>query len=143
MTITIAYTPEVKKQAKNPFARMTPVTGNRCHGLIRKRLLWLAQLSSSQNSDDVRFYSAMTQADRELFGRAPEYDNKPNTGLAVLAGAVEKMYSGDLSMKQIKYITPVLDLMAECYPTLWEKITFVSTHQDTHEITTPFESLFE
>lgn len=142
MTITITYTPEIKKQAKNPFAKMTTATGNRCHGEIRKRLLWLAQLSSSQDSDDQRFYSAMTQADRDLFGRAPEYNNSANTGLAVLAGAVEKMYQGDLSMKQIKYITPVLDLMSECYPKLWERIQFVSSVKEEVE-TTPFESLFE
>lgn len=143
MTMTFTYTAQVKKQAKNPFAKMTVTTKNRLHNELRKRLLWLVQLSSSDHAPDRQFFKAMITADRELFGRAPEYNNAFNTGMAVLGGAVEKLYAGDLSIKQIRYITPVLDLMANCYPKLWEKIQFEDSAVEDNEETTQFESLFD
>lgn len=142
MTI-IHYTPEAKKQAKNPFAKMTATTKARCHLELRKRLLWLCQLSSSQDAGDRAFFDAFAnEAERTLFGRAPEYNNAANTGIAVLSGAVEKLYAGDLSMKQIKYITPLLDAMHQHYPKIWDKIQFESTVETVNEASTPFEALF-
>lgn len=136
------YTPEVKKQAKNPFAKMTEATKRRCHLELRKRLFWLAQLGSSLDKQDKEFYHAFAKDADSMFGRAPEYDNATNTGMAVLAGAVEKLYAGDLSIKQIKYITPVLDAMNAYYPKLWDKIVFVEQeHEEPAETT--FENLFD
>jgi len=144
MTTKFTYTPEIKKQAKNPFAKMTPATKNRCQLELRKRLLWLSQLGSSRDTDDQAFYQAFVlETSREHFGRAPEYNNADNTGLAVLSGAVEKLYEGDLSMKQIRYITPVLDTMAQCYPKLWDTIVFESSVAVPTDATTPYETLFE
>lgn len=142
MTSTFTYRPEVKKQAKNPFAIMTEATHSRCHQQLRKRLIWLAQLGSSQDPQDQLFYRTLTQEADSIFGRSPEYNNGLNTGMAVLAGAVEKMYEGDLSMKQIKYITPVLELMAVHYPKLWEKIVFENT-LESPEQASQFETLFD
>lgn len=144
MTTKFTYTPEIKKQAKNPFAKMTPATKNRCQLELRKRLLWLTQLGSSRDSDDQAFYRAFVlETSREHFGRAPEYNNADNTGLAVLSGAVEKLYEGDLSMKQIRYITPVLDTMAQCYPKLWDTIVFESSVASSEEPVSQFGALFE
>lgn len=125
------YKPKIKKQANNPFLEMPEASQNRLHAELRKRLLWLCQLSSSSDARDQEFYAAFTQQrDHALFGRSPEYQNAANTGISVLAGAVEKLYAGDLSMKQLKYITPLLQAMSTYYPKQWEQIDFVP-HQET------------
>lgn len=132
----------VQQQNSNPFLRMTKSTHDRLLLALRARLLFLAQLGSSQRIDDQQIYSALaTTADRRLFGRSPRYDNRANTGLAVLAGAVEKMYHGDLSLKQLKYIMPVLTILHEYYPDEFDAITFheVTDDQQSSQFTELFD----
>lgn len=143
MTITFTYQEISKKQAKNPFCRITTETQEkRLHLELRRRLFWLTQLGSSPDSFDQEFYSAFAvTCDSTLFGRSPEYDNHANTGLAVLSGAVEKLYSGDLSTKQIKYIMPLLRAMNEYYPKLWQPLEF--HRQDLSANPGQFSQLFD
>lgn len=117
---TIVY----KDQKNNGFFKTTARDKASLEKDLLDRLLWLNQLGASTNPKDQEFYTVLTQTQDAMFGRAPYHNNKKNTGIAALAGAVGKLRTGDLSEKQLKNIQPVLDAMHHHYSTQWSKIEF-------------------
>jgi hypothetical protein len=136
------YTPVVKTQKNNPFWKLNSRDKASLEKELLDRLLWINQLGASADSKDQEFYAtiALTKS-REFFGSAPHYGNQANTGLAALAGAVDKLRRGDLSQKQFNNIQPVLDALHKGYPHHWSAVEFEEITQVS--VTTPLDKLFE
>ena len=93
---------------------------------LQDRLLFICQLGSSKQELDKEVYNLLTNTrSKKDFGSAPHYGNQPNTGIAALAGAVDKLRRGDLSQKQIEHIAPTLEVLAKAYPHKFSELTFV------------------
>tara|TARA_R110000868_G_scaffold123968_3_gene327945 strand:- start:3690 stop:4127 length:438 start_codon:yes stop_codon:yes gene_type:complete len=136
------YTPIVKNQKDNPFWKLNTRDKVSLQKELLDRLLWLNQLGSSKQDLDVKFYHTMVNVkSREFFGSAPNYGNQANTGVAALAGAIDKLTRGDLSQKQFSHMDPLLKAMHNQYPRQWSSIEFEEVTEIT--VTTPLERLFE
>lgn len=136
------YTPVAQNQKDNPFWKLSTREQLSLHKELQDRLTWLCQLGASKDTKDRQFYDALVnQTDRGLFGSAPHYGNQPNTGMAALAGAVDKLTRGDLSQKQFRNIQTVLDACHAHYPHKWCSIEF--EEKNTVSVETPLSKLFE
>jgi hypothetical protein len=138
----IEYTAQVKNQKDNPFYKFRSRDKVMLEKLLEDRLLFICQLGSSKQELDREVYKLLANtASKKDFGSAPHYNNQPNTGLAALAGAVDKLRRGDLSQKQIDHIAPTLEVLAKAYPHKFCSVTFVE--KEMAQINIPFNELFE
>lgn len=138
----IEYTAHVKNQKENPFYKFRSRDKAILEKSLEDRILFICQLGSSKQELDREVYKllAVTPSKKD-FGSAPQYDNQPNTGLAALAGAFEKLRRGDLSQKQIDHITPTLEVLAKGYPHKFSNITFIE--KEMAQVKIPLTDLFE
>ena len=135
------YTPITKDQKSNPFCKMTKQDQFLLEQQLNEILHFLCQLGSSNNKRDRQLYDIVTnERSAKQFGKAGEYDWAPNTPLAALSGAVQKLNKGDLSMKQLENIRGVLDAVHKVYPKKFSRVEFESVAET--EILTDFERLF-
>lgn len=136
------YTPITKDQKSNPFCKMTKQDQFLLEQQLNEILHFLCQLGSSNNKRDRQLYDIVTnERSAKQFGKAGEYDWAPNTPLAALSGAVQKLNKGDLSMKQIENIEPLLDVIHQVYPRRFSKIEFEAVTEI--EPADSFEKLFK
>lgn len=137
-----SYTPLVKTQKDNPFYRLNSRDKLALERELLDRLLWINQLGSSKQDHDQVFYETIVNTkNKAVFGSAPHHGNQPNTGIAALAGAVDKLRRGDLSQKQINHMKPVLDALHAHYPHQWSAIEFEEVTEI--EVSTPLNKLFD
>jgi hypothetical protein len=122
----IKYYKDYKTQKNNAFCKMAAGHAVLLQQLTR-RLAWIGQLSQSRNQLDQDTW-AKFNTPLNIFGRSSK-NLCANTALNALSGAVEKLLVGDLSEKQIDNIVPVLTLLNQYYPDLWENIEFVDIEQ--------------
>lgn len=140
----ISYTPVVKEQPTNPFCKMTQSDHLIASSKLRERLFWLCQLGSSKDSRDQEIYDALVNhPDKKIWGSAPQHDNRPNTALAILAGAVEKLEKGDLSLKQIKTVNYLCAVLKDLCPRKWNELVFEEVTEIEVNMDLPLHKLFE
>jgi hypothetical protein len=138
----IEYTPVVKNQKNNPFYKFRTRDSELLLLALQDRMLYICQLGSSRDATDQEVYKLLAvEPSKKLFGSAPHYNNQPNTGLAALAGAIDKLRRGDLSQKQVDHIKPTLKLLAHQYPRKFSDIEFVE--QNTASVKVPLTELFD
>lgn len=138
----IEYTAQVKNQKDNPFYKFRTRDKLTLEKELNDRLLFVCQLGSSKQEFDREVYKLLANtASKKDFGSAPHYNNQPNTGIAALAGAIDKMRRGDLSQKQIDHIVPTLEVLAKAYPHKFCSVTFVE--KEMTQVNIPFNQLFE
>ena len=130
------YTTVVKNQKNNPFTRQD--RHQQLQNDLSRRLGWLVQLQQTPGTAAQEFWEAMTTP-HKMFGRSSLHQ-KPNTGLSALGGACEKLAHGDLSLKQLNNIMPVLKAMSEYWPELWSEIEF---QDQTEPEPQPTKALFD
>jgi len=136
------YTPITKEKKGNPFCKMT----RQDHEILERQLMeiqhFICQLGSSTDPLHMKFYECMSsERNAKHFGKSGEYSWNPNTPLAALSGAVQKLSKGDMSLRQIENITPILELVHQVFPRKFSKIEFEAVSED--EILTDFEKLFD
>jgi len=136
------YTPITKEKKGNPFCKMT----RQDHEILEKQLMeiqhFICQLGSSTDTKHRQFYEIMVdERNAKMFGKSGEYSWASNTALAALSGAVQKLSKGDMSLRQIENITPILDAVHKVFPKKFSKIEFEAVAED--EILTDFEKLFD
>tara|TARA_R110000796_G_scaffold229975_1_gene347459 strand:- start:703 stop:1125 length:423 start_codon:yes stop_codon:yes gene_type:complete len=137
-----SYTPITKNQLDNPFCKLTSQDHHTLERQLQDILHFICQLGASKTAKDREFYTIMTTLPDRAFGRAPQYSNAPNTGLAAISGACAKMRQGDLSRKQINNIELVLEAVNRFDKKKFSHITF----EESSKLTiadSPFHSLFE
>lgn len=140
----IEYTAVAKNQKNNPYWKLRSRDQAMLEKALQDRLIFICQLGASKQKLDMDVYEILAKVtSKEDFGSSPDYGNQPNTGLAALAGALDKLRRGDLSQKQIKYITPTLDLLAKAYPRQFSEITFVERELVEVNVNLPLSHLFE
>ena len=137
MTIKIKYHEETKLKKNNPFLKMRDEDRNKLREHILKIVFYIAETHTS----DIEVYNAYTHPNNASkdFGKSSTR-GQPNTALAALTGAAEKLGRGDLSRQQLDNISTILDWAGK-------NITGVSsiTFEDigAPKATTPYEKLFE
>ena len=138
----IDYSAQVKNQKDNPFYKFRTRDKAMLEKELQDRLMFICQLGASKQELDVEVYKLLANTPmKKEFGSAPHYGNQPNTGIAALAGAVDKLRRGDLSQKQIDNITPTLEVLAKAYPHKFSNITFVE--KNIAQVNVPLTELFE
>lgn len=122
----IEYTPIVQQQKDNPYWKLRTRDQLMLEKALQDRLLFLCELGASNQELDVEVYKLLANTKlKKEFGSASHFKHQPNTGLAALAGAIKKLRTGDLSKKQISYISPTIEVLAKAYPHQFANITFV------------------
>jgi len=138
----LEYTADVKNQKDNPFYKFRTRDKMILDKALNDRLLFICQLGSSKQELDREVYKLLVNTpSKKDFGSAPRHGNQPNTGIAALAGAVDKLQRGDLSQKQIDHIKPTLELLARAYPQQFSPIDFVE--KNTVNVPVNITDLFE
>jgi len=84
--------------------------------LVRQQLeRWQCQISeaSVQGTDiDQELWAVATTPDKEIWHRAQQHRNQPNTMISVLAGAIDKLRGGgDLTAKQLGHVIKISEIM--------------------------------
>ena len=133
----------VKNKKNNGFFVMTPRDKMTLQKELEDRLYWICQLGSSKYKEDQKFYHDITQLADNIFGVSPHNDNRPNMAIGALAGVIDKLRRGDISEKQIKNITPVLQVFHIHYPHKWSAIEFEENVVNIEEAKETFNTLFE
>ena len=137
MTVKIKYHEETKLKKNNPFLKMRDADRNTLREHILKIVFYIAET----HTNDLEVYNAYTHPDNahKSFGKSSQR-GKPNTALAALTGAAEKLGRGDLSRQQLENISTILDWAATNIPgtsaVIFEDI-------GAPKSTTPYELLFE
>jgi len=121
----INYRKKVARQENNPFCVFEKDDHHFVLRQLTERLAWINQLGVSKDPHDQEVFDTLTNTkDRTLFGVSPHYGNVPNTAVASLGGAVEKMFKGDLSQKQMERAETVCRVLNQQYPDRWGKLEF-------------------
>lgn len=142
--MNLEYYKDAKTQKDNPFCKMRNSDRMLLKQTLLDRLLWVNQLGSSRDEFDKKLYDLLAvQPSKKDWGSAPNYNNAPNTGVAILAGAIDKLDRGDLSFKQLKRVELFCEVLNRAYARRWSAVTF--TEKDSVDLTVkvPFENLFE
>lgn len=134
----IIYTEEVKNKKNNPFLKMRDVDRNRLREHILKIVFYIAET----HTRDLEVYTSFTDPKNAdpVFGKSST-KGKPNTALAALTGAAEKLGRGDLSKNQLNNIQSILDWAATAIPGM-DRVEFENLETRLEE-KTGFEKLFE
>lgn len=98
--------------ARTWFARFPP----RQHQQLLDQLIrWQSEIceASVQGTEQDRsLWSIACAADRDIWHRAQQHRNQPNTMLSVLAGAIDKLRrGGDLTEKQLGHVRDICTIM--------------------------------
>ncbi len=136
------YTPVEKNQKNNPFCKMRNSDQTMLQQGLLERLVFLAQLGASKDPHDQNVYDLLcNKTSKADWGSAPIYNNAPNTALAILAGAVEKLQRGDLSLKQVERINTVCECLHIAYPRKFSELELVEETEVA--VNVPLSNLFE
>jgi len=142
MTVrTFKYEIKIRNQKQNPFLDMGKAKWDYQKELIQRQC-FIHQLQTSRDQHDLDVYNALVETQDSMFGRSLRHQHT-NTGASALAGAIEKIYDGDVSLKQVRNIQPVLAVLAKEYPDLWSEIAYKDIAQSDSESETSFDQLFE
>lgn len=133
------YQEKIRDQKNNPFWDMGKAKWDFQKELIQRQC-FLHQLQTSRDPLDQDVYDALVLTPDVAFGRSLVH-KRSNTGAAALAGAIEKIYQGDISQKQWSNITPVLQVLAQQYPDRWAHIECENI--EGHAQDTSFDQLFQ
>jgi len=141
MTVkTFKYEIKTRNQKANPFLDMGKAKWDYQKELIQRQC-FIHQLQTSRDQHDQDVYNALVEIRDAMFGRSLRHQQS-NTGASALAGAIEKIYDGDISLKQVRNIQPVLVVLAREYPDLWSEIAYKDISEQTASDTS-FDQLFE
>lgn len=103
MKKTIKIVPEVKNKKDNPFLKMRDEDKMWLREHLNSIIYKIAEMQASHQND----YNYLAIERDATFGKS-SVKGIPNTALAALAGAAEKMRRGDLSLKQLENIESIL-----------------------------------
>jgi len=138
---TFKYEIKTRNQKANPFLDMGKAKWDYQKELIQRQC-FIHQLQTSRDPHDLDVYNALVETPDAIFGRSLRHQHT-NTGASALAGAIEKIYDGDVSLKQVRNIEPVLAVLAKEYPDRWSTIQYQDITDKLSETKTSFEQLFE
>ncbi len=135
--IKIKYHKETKLKKNNPFLKMRDEDRHKFREHILKIVFYIAETHTSE----LEVYNAYTHPDNasKSFGKSSQR-GKPNTALAALTGAAEKLGRGDLSAQQLDNISSILDWAADNIVGV-SRIVFEDI--GAPKANTPYEKLFE
>lgn len=124
-TMIIDYKLEIKTQKNNGFCIFKNSDKHLLTKALEDRLLFLCQLGPSRQDIDKQVYNLLViDNNKKDFGTSPKYDYASNTGIAALAGAIEKLHKGDISQKQMSQISIILEVMSAVYNKKFSNIQF-------------------
>lgn len=133
----ITYHEDIKNKKNNPFLKMSTSHRSYFREHILKIVFYIAE-THTHNPEVYEAFTAVHNASTD-FGKS-SVRGKPNTALAALTGAAEKLGRGDLSKNQLSNIANLLDWAADNIPGC-TRITFENIAAP--KPTTPYEKLFE
>ena len=110
----IQYKQDMPLTARTWFAKFPVGVSEQIQRQLEQWQQMISEASVQGTEQDRELWSAATQAEKSLWGRAQLHRNQANTMLSVLAGAIGKLRSGgDLTAKQLDHVITITQVMTE------------------------------